>query len=56
MGASGRAIEVPKVVVPDVYCFCRRMYDCVPGLSGGGIKSAAERYSECEVSVGVTCF
>ena len=56
MGASGRAIEVPKVAVPDVYCFCRRMYYCVPGLSGGGIKSAAERYSECEVSVGVTCF
>jgi hypothetical protein len=28
----------------------------VPVLSGSGIKPAAEGSSECEVSVGVTCF
>ena len=34
----------------------RRMYYCVPGLSGGGIEPAAERGSECEVSVGMAFF
>ena len=47
---------MPKVVVLDVYSFCRRMDYCVPGLSGGGVKPAAERCSECEVSVGMTLF
>jgi hypothetical protein len=28
----------------------------VPVLSGGGVEPATERGSECEVSVGVTCF
>ena len=28
----------------------------MPVLSGSGIEPAAERGSECEVSVGVTCF
>jgi hypothetical protein len=51
-----RAVEVPKVVMFDVYSFCRRMYYCVPGLSGGGIEPAAERGSECEVSVGMAFF
>ena len=47
---------MPKVVVLDVYSICRRIYYCVPGLSGAGVEPAAERGSECEVSVGVTFF
>ena len=32
------------------------MDECLPGLSGGDVKPAAERCSECEVFVGMTLF